>query len=219
MVQTAIPHARWIRIIPPTIIVYIIAYMDRVNIGFAMAGGMNETLGLSLATSGFAAGVFSWGYLILQMPGGHIAEHGSAKKFVMWTIVGWGTISFLTGFVQSGWQLYIMRFLLGVAEGGVYPAMLVIVGKWFPQKELGRANALFLCSLPFSAAITNPISGWIVSHYNWRGLFFFEGVLSLALIAVWLPLVSDSPKSQVDFQRRKRISADHAGDRASAARG
>ena len=189
-----VPNGRWIRIIPPTIIVYIVAYMDRVNIGFAMAGGMNEALGLSLVAAGFAAGIYSWGYLLLQVPGGHIAEHGSAKKFVMWTIVGWGSISFLTGFVQNSWQLYAMRFLLGVAESGVYPAMLVIVGKWFPQKELGRANALFLCSLPFSAAITNPVSGWIVAHYNWRGLFFFEGVLSLALIAIWVPLISDCPE-------------------------
>jgi MFS family permease len=194
IVDKPIPHSRWIRIIPAVVIVYIIAYMDRVNIGFAIAGGMNEALGLSFAAAGFAAGIYSWGYLLLQVPGGHIAEHGSAKKFVLWTIVGWGGISFLTGFVQNSWQLYAMRFLLGVAEGGVYPAILVIIGKWFPQRELGRANALFTCSLPLSAAITNPISGWIVSHYNWRGLFFFEGVVSLALIAIWLPFISDCPE-------------------------
>jgi sugar phosphate permease len=176
------------------VIIYIIAYMDRVNISFAMAGGMNEALGLSLAVSGLAAGIFFWGYLVLQVPGGHIAEHGSAKKFVMWTIIAWGGISFLTGFVQNSWQLLAMRFLLGVAEGGVYPAILVVIGKWFPQKELGRANALFLVSLPLSAAVTNPISGWVVSHYSWRGLFFFEGVVSLALILIWMPLISDRPE-------------------------
>lgn len=194
MIPNEIPRARWWRIIPPTIIIYIMSYMDRVNIGFAMAGGMNEALHMSAAVSGLAAGMFFWGYLVLQIPGGHMAEHGSAKKFITWTIIGWGVISFLTGFVQNSWQLVVMRFLLGVAEGGVYPAVLVVIGKWFPQKELGRANALFLISLPLSAAVTNPISGFVVTHYAWRGLFFFEGVVSLALIAIWHPLISDSPE-------------------------
>jgi sugar phosphate permease len=193
-VPKTIPKGRWVRIIPPAVIVYIIAYMDRVNIGFAMAGGMNEALGLSMALSGLAAGIFYWGYLVLQVPGGHAAEHGSATKFILWTIVAWGGISLLTGFAQNSWQLLALRFLLGVAEGGVYPAVLVIVGNWFPQKELGRANALFLISLPLSSALTNPISGWLVAHYGWRALFFFEGIVSLALIAIWLPLISDRPE-------------------------
>ena len=210
--EKAIPKGRWIRIIPPAIIIYIIAYMDRVNIGFAMAGGMNEALGLSMAASGLAAGIFYWGYLVLQLPGGHMAEHGSAKKFILWTIVAWGGISFATGLVQNSWQLLALRFLLGVAEGGVYPAVLAIVGHWFPQKELGRANALFLMSIPLSSALTNPISGWLVTHYSWRGLFFFEGV-SLALAHCYLAAADQrSPgRGKVDFQRRERVPAYYAG--------
>ena len=80
--QKLIPKARWWRIIPPTIIIYITAYMDRMNISFAMAGGMNEQLGLSMAASGLAAGIFFWGYMVLQVPGGHIAEHGRGRKMV-----------------------------------------------------------------------------------------------------------------------------------------
>lgn len=170
------------------------SYMDRVNIGFAMAGGMNEALGLSLAASGLAAGMFFWGYLVLQLPGGHLAEHGKAKSFIFWTVLGWGGISLLTAFVQNAWQLYLMRFLLGVAESGVYPAVLVILGNWFPQRELGRAQGMFITSLPLSGAVTNPISGYIVGHYGWRGLFIFEGVVSLSMILVWLPLISESPE-------------------------
>jgi MFS family permease len=90
--------------------------------------------------------------------------------------------------------MYILRFLLGVAEGGVAPAIYVVISKWFPQKELGRANALFLISLPLSATVTNPISGWVVERWGWRGLFFFEGIVSLALIFVWWPLISDRPE-------------------------
>jgi MFS family permease len=191
--QTLIPHARWIRIIPPAIIVYIIAFMDRMNIGFAMAGGMNEALGISMASSGLAAGMFFIGYLLLQAPAGHIAEHRSAKNYIACTIVAWGGISVLTGFVHNFWQLIVLRLLLGVAEGGIYPAIFVIVGNWFPQKELGRANGLFLCSLPLSAVLTNPVSGWIITHYGWRWLFFAEGAVSLGLIFIWWPLISDRP--------------------------
>jgi MFS family permease len=154
---------------------------------------MNEALGLSMAASGAAAGMFFWGYLVLQLPGGHLAEHGKAKHFILWTILGWGGVSLMTAFVQNAWQLYLMRFLLGVAESGVYPAILVIIGNWFPQRELGRAQGLFITSLPLSAAVTNPISGFIVAHYGWRGLFLFEGAVSLVMILIWLPLISESP--------------------------
>ena len=189
-----VPSKRWVRIIPPTIVIYIIAYMDRMNISFAIAGGMNKSLGLSMANSGFAAGIFFIGYLILQLPAGHIAEHGSAKRYILWTIVAWGGISLLTAFVQNAWQLIAMRFLLGVAEGGLYPAILTIISNWFPAKEIGRANAFYLMSLPLSALITNPVSGWIVAHSDWRWLFIMEGCVSLALICVWLPLISDNPE-------------------------
>jgi len=192
--RTRTHAARWVRIIPATIVVYIVAYMDRVNIGFAMAGGMNEALHLSLLTSGIAAGIFFLGYLVLQLPGGHLAEHGSAKRFIQWSIVAWAGISFLTGFVRNGWELLSMRFLLGVAEGGAYPAILVLIGNWFPQEELGRANGLFLVSLPLSAAISNPLSGWVVANYSWRGLFFFEGLVALVLLFLWTPLISDRPE-------------------------
>jgi sugar phosphate permease len=189
-----IPSGRWWHILPVAIIVYIIAYMDRMNISFAMAGGMNEALGLSMTMSGFSAGIFFFGYMVLQIPGGHWAEHKSAKKFIMWTIIGWGVISGLTGFVQNAWQLLVMRFILGVAEGGLYPAILVMIANWFPSKEIGRANAIFLMSLPLSAVITSPVSGWIIETYDWRSLFYLEGVISLVLLFVWMPLISDRPE-------------------------
>jgi MFS family permease len=188
-----IPHVRWIRIIPPAIVVYMIAYMDRIVFSFAMAGGMNEALRLSMTSAGLAAGTFFIGYLLLQVPAGHVAEHGSAKKYILWAIVAWGSCGLLTGFVHNTRQLLALRFLLGVAEGGVYPSLLVIIGNWFPQRELGRANALFLCSLPLSAVITNPLAGWIVTNHGWRWLFFVEGAVSLGLIFIWLPLISDHP--------------------------
>lgn len=189
-----IPNQRWLRIIPPTIVVYIVAYMDRMNIGFAMAGGMNEALHISMTIAGLAAGIFFFGYMVLQIPGGHMAEHGSAKKFIAWTIIAWGGISTLTGLAQNEWQLLTMRFLLGVAEGGLWPAILVIIGNWFPAKEVGRANAFFMSNLAVSAIITNPLSGWIIAHFSWRYVFILEGLVSIALLFVWMPLISDRPE-------------------------
>jgi len=217
--QKAIPKARWWRIIPPTVIIYLIAYMDRVNIGFAMAGGMNEALKMSSGVAGLAAGIFFWGYLVLQFPAGHIAEHGGAKSYITWAIVGWGGVSFLTGFVQNSTQLFIMRFLLGMTEGGVYTAILMLIGKWFPQREFGRANALFMLSLPLGAALTNPISGFVVFHYNWRGLFFFEGIVSLALLAIWLPMISNCPEEAkwISTEEKEYLLTTIAKEKATAA--
>jgi sugar phosphate permease len=192
--KPSIPAARWIRIIPPTIVVYIAAYMDRMNISFAIAGGMNRSLGLSATAAGMAAGVFFFGYTLLQVPAGHISEHGSARKYILWTIVAWGGISLLTALVQNARELYLMRFLLGLAEGGLYPSLLTLIANWFPRKELGRANAFFLMSLPLSTLFTNPVSGWVVNNFSWRWLFAVEGCVSLSLIAIWLPLMKDRPE-------------------------
>ena len=204
--------------IPVTIILFLVAYMDRVNIGFAIAGGMNKELGLTATGSGLAAGVFYWGYLLLQVPAGHFAEHRSAKRFIAWTILGWGGISLLSGFVQSAWQLYALRFLLGVAEGGVGTSILVLISKWFPQKEQGRAYAAFHISLPLAAALTNPISGWVVERWGWRGLFYFEGIASLGLIFVWWPLMSDTPEDAKWLSKAEKedLLKTIAEDRANA---
>src|SRR5258708_19899549 len=101
--KPSIPAARWIRIIPPTIVVYIIAYMDRMNISFAIAGGMNSSLGLSPTAAGMAAGVFFFGYTLLQVPAGHISEHGSARKSILWTILPSGGISLFTALLADDW--------------------------------------------------------------------------------------------------------------------
>ena len=103
--QGAIPRARWVRILPGTVLIYVIAYMDRMNISLAMAGGINRDLHLSTTVSGFAAGVFFVGYMLLQVPAGHFAEHFSAKKYVLWSIVAMGVVSLLTGFVRNAGEL------------------------------------------------------------------------------------------------------------------
>jgi MFS family permease len=194
-IDRPIPSARWVRIIPAAILVYLFSFMDRTNISFAMAGGMNEDLAMTAALSGLAAGIFFVGYVILQIPAGHWAEHRSAKQFIGISILLWGGLSILCGLVQNPTQLLIIRFLIGVAEGGVWPAMLVIISHWFPNEERGRANACFIMNIAIASIITGPLSGWIITQFGWRWVFIGEGLLSLALILVWYPLISDRPET------------------------
>lgn len=189
-----IPKGRWLHIIPACVIVYIVAFLDRGNISFAIAGGMDKELGMAASISGLAAGIFFIGYLLLQVPGGHIAEKGNAKKFIAWTIVAWGGLAIINGFVQSSNQLLLIRFLLGVAEGGVYPAILTIISHWFPSEEQGRANAYFQMNVAIANIIAGPLSGFIIQATGWRELFIIEGVVSLVLIFVWLPMISNRPR-------------------------
>lgn len=199
-----IPKGRWIHIIPPTILVYIVAFMDRTNIGFAIAGGMDKALGITATLSGLAAGIFFIGYLFLQVPGSRIAEKGNAKMFITGTIIAWGGLSIASGFVQNVTQLLIIRFLLGVAEGGVYPAILTIISHWFPNEERGRANSFFQMNVPIASIITGPLSGWIIATYSWRYVFILEGIIALVLIFVWLPLISNRPSEAKWISKEER---------------
>ena len=167
-------RARWTRLIPVAIIVYVISFMDRTNIGFAF-DGMGKDLHLDSAAKGLAGGIFFLGYLVLQIPGGHLAERWSAKKFVGIMILIWGVLAVATGLVQNYTELLVVRFLLGVAEGGIWPAILVLISHWFPARERARAYGYWMMNIAIASIITAPLSGWILTWGNWRTLFFIEG--------------------------------------------
>jgi len=189
-----IPKGRWLHILPPIMIICIISYMDRVNIGFAMAGGMSDTLGMTASVAGLAAGIFFIGYLFLQVPGGQFAAKHSGKKFITYSILVWAVISVLTGLAETINQLLILRFALGVAEGGMLPVALTMVSNWFPNEERGRANAFVILFVPVAAIITGPLSGYILAVSDWHWLFIIEGIGSLAVLIPWLLMVSDRPE-------------------------
>ncbi|RQS67515.1 MFS transporter [Burkholderia sp. Bp8963] len=191
----AIPRRRWLRVIPPLLLACIISYMDRVNIAFAMPGGMNADLGMDATMAGLAGGIFFFGYLFLQIPGGRRAALGSGKTFIAWSLVSWAVLSALTGLVTHTWELLTLRFLLGVAEGGMLPVVLTMVSNWFPDRERGRANAMVIMFVPLAGMITAPLSGFILAAYDWRHLFFSTGALSLLFLIVWLRFADDSPET------------------------
>ena len=192
--QDPIPMGRWFHILVPIMILCIVSYMDRTNIGFAMPGGMSKELAMSASFSGFAAGIFFIGYLFLQVPGGHLAAHGIAKKFLTVSMVAWGVISIVTAFVQTENQLVVLRFILGVAEGGMLPVVLTMISKWFPDDERGRATAIMIMFVPIANIVSGPIAGGVIQYFGWRDLFLFEGIGSFVLIIPWILMVQEDPE-------------------------
>jgi sugar phosphate permease len=186
------PRQRWIRIIPVAFLMYTIAFMDRINVGFGFTG-MEKTLGFGAEVSGLVGGIFFFGYMFLQIPGGQLAVKWSARKFVTISLIAWGIFAVLTGLVQNTAELLIVRFLLGVAEGGVWPATLVLLANWFPNEERARANSYWMFCLPVASIIMSPISGWILTWTDWRTLFILEGLPPLVWALIWWLAVADTP--------------------------
>ncbi len=185
-------HMRWRRIIPVAFAMYTIAYIDRTNISLALPS-MRRDLHMGPEAAGSAAGVFFWGYLLLQIPGGYLAERWSAKKVVSILLVLWGVCAAATGLVTTGWGFWGMRLLLGVAEGGVFPATIILLANWFPSDERARANACWMLCQPLGIVVSSPLSGWILGHWNWRVLLVAEGGLPFVWLVVWTLAVDDRP--------------------------
>ncbi|AXF77038.1 MFS transporter [Erwinia tracheiphila] len=190
----SVPNTRWLRIIPPILITCIISYMDRVNIAFAMPGGMDDDLGITASMAGLAGGIFFIGYLFLQVPGGRLAVHGNGKRFIGWSLLAWAVLSALTGLASNQYQLLALRFAMGVSEGGMLPVVLTMIGNWFPDSERGRANAIAIMFVPIAGILTAPLSSWIITGWDWRMLFFVEGVMSLVVMVLWCFTISNRPQ-------------------------
>jgi len=200
----SVGRSRWTHLIPVAIVVYIISFMDRTNIGFAF-DEMGKSLNVTLTDTGLAGGIFFIGYLVLQFPGGHLAEHWSAKRFVGIMILVWGVLAILTGFVQNYTELLIVRFFLGVAEGGIWPAILVLISHWFPARERARAYGFWIMNIAIASIITAPLSGWILSWGDWRWLFVVEGAFPFLVAApLWFWLAADTPRSASWCSREER---------------
>lgn len=203
MSTKSIPAKRWIRIIPAAFLMYTIAFMDRNNMAFAFSG-MEKDLAIGATAFGIASGVFFLGYLFLQVPGGLLAQRWSAKKFITISLVAWGVCSVLTGFVENYFQLLIVRFMVGFAEGGVSPATMIMLIKWFPLNERARANGYWYLCIPFASIITAPLSGWILSYWDWRMLFIIEGFPPIIWAIIWWFMTSDSPNDAKWLSKEER---------------
>jgi sugar phosphate permease len=172
---------------------YAIAFINRTNVSLALPS-MSKELHMNSLEAGNIAGIFFWGYLLLQIPGGYLSSRWSTKRFVSILLVVWGCCAVGCGLVRSWQELWVMRLLLGIAEGGMYPATLILLSHWFPRKERARASALFSIALPLSLVISSPLSGWLMDRWNWRVMLIVEGAFPLVWLLVWLTCIYDYPK-------------------------
>ncbi len=204
----AILRNRWIRIQGVATILYIFSQVDKANIAVAFPG-MRQELGLSATALGFAVGMFAWGYLVLQIPVGRLTSAWSAKRMLMILGVGWSLVSASTALVHTETGLVINRFVLGMSEGGVLPAVVVMMRGWFTQRERARAN-LALLGTPIAAAIGNSVCGLTVGYFGWRMMFVIMAMLSLLWCAVWWWAVDDDPRrcEWLDLEVKRRLVAE-----------
>ncbi len=189
--------AAW-RLIPLMMLMYVASFLDRVNIGFA-ALQMNQDLGFSPQIYGFGAGIFFWGYFLFEVPSNLMLEKVGARLWMCRIMVTWGLLSMVTAFVTGPVSFFAVRFLLGAAEAGLYPGMILYMTYWFPQATRARFIALFLAAVPLSNVIGAPLSGWLLgiegTLRGWQNMLLIEGIPSVLLgVAVlwWLP---DSPRA------------------------
>lgn len=187
------------RLIPFMFLLYVVSYLDRINVGFA-ALQMNADLGLTPAVYGFGAGIFFLGYCLLEVPSNLILERVGARIWIARIMIMWGLISACMMFVRTPTSFYVLRFMLGVAEAGFFPGMILYLTYWFPARERARALALFITSTAMSGIIGGPLSGLLLALNGtaglkgWQWLFLVEGLPATLLGLVVLRILPNGPK-------------------------
>ena len=166
------------RIIPLVFALFVIAALDRNNIGFA-ALTMNKELAISSQQYGFIAGVFFFGYFIFEIPSNLLLHKMGARVWIARILISWGIVAALTSFAQTAFHLYVARFLLGVAEAGYFPGILLYLTYWFRQRQLAQTVALFLTANPVANIVGAPVSGMILDHVHWLGISSWRWLLIL----------------------------------------
>lgn len=189
--------AAW-RLIPFMVLLYVVSFLDRVNVGFASLT-MNSDLGLSAKAYGAGAGIFFVGYFIFEVPSNVLLERVGARIWIFRIMLTWGLVSMATAFVRDAAGFYVMRFLLGAAEAGFFPGMVLYLTYWFPQATRARFIALFLAAVPLANVVGGPLSSVIltmegVRHlHGWQWLFLIEGLPSCVLAFLVLVFLPDRP--------------------------
>src|ERR1035438_7847028 len=186
------------RLLPFLFLIYMTAFIDRVNVGFAGLD-MTRELHFSNEVFGFGAGIVFFGLCLLEIPGAMFAHSRSARRWIAAIMIGWGLLASLTGLVQTATQFNIIRFLLGAAEGGFFPSVLVYMTHWFRQQDRAKAVALFMTAIPISSATGGIIAGGLLSvHWlgfsGWRWLLILEGIPAVLGGIATLFYLTDRPK-------------------------
>jgi MFS transporter, ACS family, tartrate transporter len=178
-----------LRILPFVLLLFVVALIDRNNVGFA-ALTMNKELGITTQQFGLMFGIFYFGYFTFEIPSNLLLHKVGARVWITRILFSWGIVATVSGVVHTIHQLYFVRFLLGLAEAGYFPGIVLYLTYWFPRKEHARAFALFIMATPVTTIVGAPISGFILDHIHWLGfsswrwLLILEGAPALILGAV-----------------------------------
>jgi ACS family tartrate transporter-like MFS transporter len=188
------------RLLPFIVLLYIVNYIDRVNVGFA-ALTMNKDLGLSAEAFGLGASIFFISYMMFQVPANLMLEKIGARRWVFIILAVWGLISAANALIVGEWSYYVLRFLLGIAEAGFFPGMLLYMTYWFPQSWRGRFVANFMVAIPVANIIGGPLSTAILEMdgigglHGWQWMFIIEGLPATIFGFLTLKLLPDRPAS------------------------
>jgi ACS family tartrate transporter-like MFS transporter len=186
-----------LRLLPFLFILYITNYLDRTSVAYA-ALGMSRDLGFSDRVLGMGMGIFFISYVALQIPGALLVERWSARRMISATMIAWGSLTALTALVHTPNQLYLARFVLGAAEAGFFPGVIVYLSHWFQRADRAKATSNFMSAIPMSFILGSPIAGWILGHRwfaveGWRWLFIMEGMPAIILGALAFFFLTDWP--------------------------
>ena len=187
------------RILPFVVLLFVVALVDRNNIGLA-ALTMNRELAITSQQFGVVFGIFFFGYFLFEIPSNLLLHKIGARVWIARILFSWGVVATITGFVQTVHQLYVLRFLLGFAEAGYFPGMVLYLTYWFPRREQARALSLLVTATPITTIVGAPVSGFILDHIHWLGisswrwLLILEGVPAIALGALAYVLLPSRPQ-------------------------
>lgn len=211
--EKLIKKLRW-RLVPFLFLIYIISMMDRVNISFA-ALDMNAELGISATDFGLIAGIFFVAYFFFEIPSNVMMHKVGCRKWIARILLTWGTVTILTAFIHSVTQLGIMRVLLGIAEAGFYPGMILYITFWFPSKYMSKTLAFFMTGMAVNNIITGPISTYIMTNVawlglaGWRWLFIIEGIPAIICGFITLFWLVDRPNEAKFLSEDEKIWLTH----------
>jgi MFS transporter, ACS family, tartrate transporter len=216
------------RILPFVMLLYFVSFLDRVNVGFA-AFTMNKAIGLTPTMFGLGGGIFFLGYFLFEVPSNLILYRVGARLWIARVMVTWGIVSVASAFVTGPHSFYILRFLLGLAEAGFFPGIILYLSVWFPARHRAAAAAAFMAAAPLSTAIGSPISGALMELpayaglSNWQWLFIIEALPAILLGFVVLRVMTDRPEEAHWLQPEERawlvatLHAEHANSNSRSA--
>ena len=201
-------NRRWTVLLPVIFISYSLSYLDRANFSFGAAAGMAADLHITAEQNTWLGSLFFLGYFLFQIPGALYAQKYSAKRLIFFGLIGWGLLASATGLITNINLLYLDRFLLGVVESAVLPAMLILQSRWYTRAERARANAFLVLGNPVTMLWMSLLSGYLAAGLGWRWMFIIEGLPPVFWALIWWWQVADHPRQASWLSRSDQEALD-----------